>query len=85
MASLELVSIPLARFRTVYTNTPRVPQTHANDDRSPLTDLLTCIGCNHSMEIELIAPDNDGENLIRYRCKIYYRIEILRLSRRGAD
>jgi hypothetical protein len=33
----------------------------ANDDRSPLIDLLTCIGCEVTMKIEKSAPDETAE------------------------
>jgi hypothetical protein len=29
---------------------------HLNDDRGPLTDLLSCIACNEIIEIERSAP-----------------------------
>jgi hypothetical protein len=58
---------------------------HANDDRSPLIDLLTCIGCEVTMKIEKSAPDENGRDLIQYRCELRGRIELVRLIRRSRD
>ena len=58
---------------------------HANDDRSPLIDLLTCIGCKVTMNIEKSAPDENGRDLIQYRCEVCGRIELVRLIRRSRD
>ena len=54
-----------------------------NDDRSPLLDLMNCIVCNQTMKLEKIAPDDQGDNIILYRCKQCGRIERLRLFRRS--
>ena len=37
---------------------------HANDDRSPLIDLLTCIACKVTMKIEKSDPDENGSDLV---------------------
>ncbi|QHO74769.1 hypothetical protein ACH79_21165 [Bradyrhizobium sp. CCBAU 051011] len=52
-----------------------------NDNRSRLLDLLTCIYCNQTMNLEKIDPDDQGNDLIQYRCKMCQRIETVRLSR----
>ena len=54
----------------------------SNDDRSPLLDLMTCIVCDQTMELEKIDPDGSND-LIEYRCKRCGRIERLRLFRRS--
>jgi hypothetical protein len=54
-----------------------------NDDRSPLVDLLTCFDCKAIMRLESVDPDDDGNDLIRYRCKLCDRTEVLRLFRRS--
>jgi hypothetical protein len=54
-----------------------------NDDKSPLTDLLTCIVCNETMKLEKSAPDGEGGDLIQYRCELCERIERVRLFRRS--
>jgi hypothetical protein len=53
-----------------------------NDDRSPLLDLITCIGCRKIMRLERVDPDGKGKELVRYRCGMCGSIEVLRLSRR---
>ncbi len=46
---------------------------HANDDRSPLIDLLTCIACKVTMKIEKSDPDENGSDLVQYRCELCRR------------
>jgi hypothetical protein len=58
---------------------------HANDDRSPLVDLLTCIVCKVTMKIEKSDPDENGGDLVQYRCGLCGRIELVRLIRRSRD
>ena len=36
----------------------------ANDDRSPLIDLLTCIECKVTMQIAKSDPDANGSDLV---------------------
>ena len=57
--------------------------TAANDDRSPLIDLLSCIVCNEPMKLEKSSPDEDGIDIIQYRCGRCSRIERVRLFRRS--
>ena len=57
--------------------------TAANDDRSPLIDLLSCIDCNEPMKLEKSSPDEDGIDIIQYRCTLCNRIERVRLFRRS--
>ena len=52
---------------------------NANDDKSPLIDLLTCIECNVTMKIANTALDADASDLIQYRI----RTELVRLLRRS--
>ena len=40
---------------------------NANDDKSPLIDLLTCIVCKVTMKIANSVPDAEGSDLILYR------------------
>jgi len=54
-----------------------------NDDRSPLLDLIACIDCRESMRLERTEPDGNGNDLIRYRCKLCGRNEVVRLFRRS--
>jgi hypothetical protein len=54
-----------------------------NDDRSPLLDLMSCMVCRQTMKLEKIDPDDAGNDLIQYRCKLCGRIERLRLFRRS--
>ena len=54
-----------------------------NDDRSPLLDLMNCIVCNQTMKLEKSDPDDQGNDVIQYRCKLCGRIERLRLFRRS--
>jgi len=56
-----------------------------NDDRSPLLDLMNCIVCDQTMKLEKIDPDDGGNDLIQYRCKLCGRIERLRLFRRSRE
>ena len=58
---------------------------HANDDRSPLIDLLTCIACKVTMKIEKSDPDENGSDLVQYRCELCSRIELVRLLRQSRD
>jgi hypothetical protein len=55
---------------------------HVNDNRSPLLNLIACVDCQHGMKIERIDPDGQGNDLIRYRCKICQRVELVKLTRR---
>ena len=55
---------------------------NANDDKSPLIDLLTCIVCNVTMKIAKSDPDANGSDLVQYRCELCGRIELVRLIRR---
>jgi hypothetical protein len=57
--------------------------TAANDDRSPLIDLLSCIVCNEPMKLEKSSPDEDGMDIVQYRCGLCNRIERVRLFRRS--
>jgi len=52
-----------------------------NDDRSPLTTLISCVECAKTMRIERIDPESDGKDIIQYRCEYCDRIERLRLVR----
>jgi hypothetical protein len=54
-----------------------------NDDRSPLLDLITCIGCRSGMRLERGDPDGNSNDLIRYRCRLCGGTEVLRLHRRA--
>ena len=54
-----------------------------NDDRSPLLDLMNCIVCDQPMKLEKVDPDDQGDDIIQYRCKLCGRIERLRLFRRS--
>lgn len=56
--------------------------TAANDDKSPLIDLLSCIVCNEPMKLEKSSPDEEGMDIIQYRCGLCNRIERVRLFRR---
>jgi transposase-like protein len=58
---------------------------NANDDKSPLIDLLTCIECKVTMKISRSDPDENGSDLVRYRCVSCGRIELVRLIRRSRD
>lgn len=59
--------------------------TTANDDKSPLIDLLTCPACNVQMAISQSIPEASGSDLVRYRCGQCGEIETIRLIRRGRD
>ena len=54
----------------------------ANDDKSPLIDLLTCRKCKATMKIASSAPDAEGRDLVQYRCELCNKTEIVRLFRR---
>jgi hypothetical protein len=54
-----------------------------NDDQSPLITLISCMVCAKTMKLETIAPDGEGDDLIKYRCEQCGRIERLRLARRS--
>jgi hypothetical protein len=54
-----------------------------NDDKSPLTELMSCIVCSRTMKLEKSAPDGAGCDLIQYRCESCGRIEMLKLVRRS--
>jgi transposase-like protein len=56
-----------------------------NDDRSPLLYLMNCTVCSQTMKLEKIHPDDEGNDLIQYRCKLCGRIERLRLFRRSRN
>lgn len=58
---------------------------NANDDKSPLIDLLTCIECKVTMQIAKSVPDVNGSDLVQYRCALCGRIELVRLIRRSRD
>jgi hypothetical protein len=47
----------------------------ANDDKSPLIDLLCCIVCSETMKLEKSSPDAEGMDIIQYRCGRCNRIE----------
>ncbi|MET0676450.1 MAG: hypothetical protein ABW175_11685 [Bradyrhizobium sp.] len=59
--------------------------TTANDDKSPLIDLLTCPVCNLQMTISQSFPEASGSDLVRYRCDQCGGIETIRLIRRIRD
>ena len=42
---------------------------NANDDKSPLIDLLTCIVCKVTMKIASSTPESSGSDLVQYRCE----------------
>jgi hypothetical protein len=58
---------------------------NANDDKSPLIDLLTCIVCKVTMKIAISTPESSGGDLVQYRCEQCGRIELVRLIRRSRD
>ena len=58
---------------------------YANDDKSPLIDLLTCIECKVTMKIANSDPDENGSDLVQYRCDLCGRIELVRLIRHSRD
>jgi hypothetical protein len=58
---------------------------HLNDDKSPLIDLMNCIVCRVTMKIEKSVPDDEGSDIIQYRCGRCDRIERVRLFRRNRD
>jgi hypothetical protein len=58
---------------------------HLNDDKSPLIDLLTCIVCERTMKLEKSSPDDEGRDIIQYRCDLCSRIEQVQLFRRSRD
>jgi hypothetical protein len=58
---------------------------NANDDKSPLIDLLTCIECKVTMKIAKSAPDVNGSDLVQYCCDLCGRGELVRLIRRSRD
>jgi hypothetical protein len=57
----------------------------ANDDKSPLINLVSCIVCNQTMMLEESSPDLEGRDIIQYRCLVCNRIEQVRLLRRSRD
>jgi hypothetical protein len=57
----------------------------ANDDKSPLIDLISCVVCNQTMKLEKSSPDAEGIDVIQYRCGQCNRIELVRLLRRSRD
>ena len=54
-----------------------------NDDQSPLISLMSCMVCAKAMKLETIAPDDNGKDVIKYRCGQCGRIERVRLVRRS--
>ena len=54
----------------------------ANDDKSPLIDLLTCIVCKVTMKI---ANEPKDQDVVQYRCEQCGRTELVRLIRRSRD
>src|SRR6476659_4781998 len=58
---------------------------NANDDKSPLIDLLTCIICKVTMKIANSTPDADGSDLVQYHCQLCNGTELGRLFRRSRD
>jgi hypothetical protein len=58
---------------------------NANDDKSPLIDLLTCIVCKVTMKIANSFPEAQGSDLVQYCCERCGRIELIRLIRRSRD
>jgi len=58
---------------------------NANDDMSPLTDLITCIVCKVTMNITNSFPEARGSDLVQYCCEWCGRIELIRLIRRSRD
>ena len=56
-----------------------------NDDKSPLIDLLSCVLCKETMKIEKSSPDDEGRDIIQYRCGRCERIERVRLFRGSRD
>jgi hypothetical protein len=58
---------------------------NANDDKSPLIDLLTCIICKVTMKIASSTPESSGTEIIQYRCEQCGRIELVRLIRGSRD
>jgi hypothetical protein len=58
---------------------------HLNDDKSPLIDLMNCIICRETMKIEKSFPDDEGKDIIQYRCRRCDRIELVRLFRRSRN
>ena len=58
---------------------------NANDNKSPLIHLLTCIVCKVTMKLEKSSPDAEGSDLVQYRCELCGRNELVRLLRRSRD
>ena len=58
---------------------------NANDDKSPLIDLLTCIICKVTMKIASSTPESSGTEIIQYRCEQCGGIELVRLIRGSRD
>ena len=58
---------------------------NANDDKSPLIDLLTCIICKVTMMIASSTPESSGTEIIQYRCEQCGGIELVRLIRGSRD
>ncbi len=56
--------------------------TTANDDKSPLIDLLICAVCNKQMTISSSCAEAGGSELVQYRCDQCDGIETVRLIRR---
>jgi hypothetical protein len=53
-----------------------------NDDRSPLLTLISCVNCNLTMRLEACSPDNQGRDILQYRCGKCDGIERVHLVRR---
>jgi hypothetical protein len=75
----------LDRAKKVFLQSDKASGHHLNDDKSPLIDLLNCIVCSQAMKIEKSSPDDDGMDIIQYRCRRCDRIERVRLFRRTRD
>lgn len=62
----------------------RVPEgPHLNDDKSPLIHLLSCFVCKETMKLEKSVADNEGYDIIQYRCSRCATTELVRLFRRS--
>jgi hypothetical protein len=68
-----------------FTLKARAETSNANDDKSPLIDLITCIVCKVTTKIAYSAPDPEGSDLVQYRCELCNRTERVLLFRRSRD
>ena len=50
-----------------------------------MIDLLTCIACKVTMKIQKSDPDENGSDLVQYRCELCGRFELVRLLRQSRD